>query len=89
MQGKVASEADVSTQRPGLDALRRLLGSEPAAGLSALDEAALERLVALLRDSRQRQRQQLHAALERALAYVPALARGPVRRILFPEGSEP
>lgn len=68
-----------------LAALERMLGREAPQGLSALDAAAIEQLMALLRHSQQRQQRQLEDALENALGYIPVLARGTVRRILFPE----
>lgn len=68
-----------------LAALAKTLGAPPPPGLAALDAAAVEQLTALLRHSRQRQQQQLQRALEGALGYIPVLARGTVRRILFPE----
>lgn len=70
---------------PAWDALARLLGADPPPALRALDEADLEALSQLLHESRTRQQRQLQRALEDALGYVPALARGTVRRILFPE----
>lgn len=67
------------------EALTGVLAGEPPASLRTLDDDALQQLSTLLRDSRQRQQRQLERALEDALGYVPALARGTVRRILFPE----
>lgn len=68
----------------GADRLRRLLGAELPKGLEALDADETQALYTLIADARQRQRDQLHQALEAALRHVPALARGTVRRILFP-----
>lgn len=75
----------MTQERTALAALARVLGQEPPPGISALDDAAIEQVVALLRHSQQRQQRQLQDALENALGYIPVLARGTVRRILFPE----
>lgn len=75
----------MTEREAALDKLARALGAEPPEGLGVLDAAALEQVVELLRHSRQRQQQQLQQALEDALGYIPVLARGTVRRILFPE----
>ncbi|WP_420464609.1 hypothetical protein [Panacagrimonas sp.] len=64
------------------DALRRELGSPPPAAFGALPDAVCKRLAEALRDARLRQQQELDQALTRALEYVPALMRRPVRKIL-------
>ena len=69
----------------GRRALRQLLGAELPQGLDALDDAQLDALSIVMRNARQQQQAQLQHALEAALRHVPGLARGAVRRILFPE----
>lgn len=67
-------------------ALARVLDADPPEGLEILDAAALQELAELIGHARDRQQQQMRQALEDALSYVPAVARGTVRRILFPSG---
>lgn len=66
-----------------LAALRAELGTPPPPGLSALSTAELEVLTVGLRDAKERSAGALEGAAERALHLVPALLRGPVRRVLF------
>jgi len=64
------------------EALTARLGTEPPAGLRKLTGAQLTDLTTAVSDARRRQGQALAAAGERALAHVPRLLRGPVRRIV-------
>jgi hypothetical protein len=65
--------------------LRRALGTaQDLAFLAALDAAAQHRLGADIDAARERQRQLLDQAIEHGLRMVPALLRGPLKRILFP-----
>ena len=72
------------------DAVKKILGPElhgaAPPGFDGLDEAALRHLAASVRGARQAQKADLAQALEAALGHVPALLRGPVRRILLPGG---
>lgn len=63
--------------------LRAALRAEPPAGLATLDEEVLVTLAAAIREAEDHQRNELLAAGDRALRYVPALLRGPVRKALF------
>ncbi|MGC0416290.1 hypothetical protein [Embleya sp. AB8] len=67
-------------------AFRRLeiaLAAPPPGSFDTLSEADLEFLATSLAAGRERQSAGLDEAAENALRLVPALARGPVRRILF------
>jgi hypothetical protein len=68
--------------RAALQALTRELGSDLPEAFAVLDEGDVLALTAALRVARQQQKAQLDEALTRALEHVPALMRGPVRRIL-------
>lgn len=74
-----------SADDAGRGALRQLLGAELPDGLEALDDAQLQALSTLMHNARRQQQARLQQALEAALRHVPGLARGAVRRILFPE----
>ncbi|MET9297023.1 hypothetical protein [Streptomyces sp. NPDC003077] len=63
--------------------LGRELGVPPPPGFTALAPADLDFLTDALHRERERRASGLGAAAEKALKLVPALARGPVRRILF------
>ncbi|PKV85216.1 hypothetical protein [Streptomyces sp. TLI_146] len=68
------------------EALSRLgteLGSAPPQALASLTDDQLALLAAALREERAARAAGLGEAAEEALKLVPALARGPVRRILF------
>ncbi|MEI5100005.1 hypothetical protein RB200_17390 [Streptomyces sp. PmtG] len=71
----------MSTQ--ALEQLRTELGAEPPSSVGALAPERIERLATALGRERERRAQGLNQAAEDALQLVPALARGPVRRILF------
>ena len=70
----------------GWQQLTDVLGDNPPQGLEELDSDQLTQLAKLIMDARQQQQARLKQSLERALRHVPALARGTVRRVLFPEG---
>jgi hypothetical protein len=72
--------------KTGQDAQPPLPGLDWPPGFEALDEDERKRLAALIHEAHARERESLRRALERALQYLPALLRLPVRRILFPEG---
>lgn len=63
-------------------ALQRELGSAPPPAFDALPAGTLEHLATALSAARLRQQAELDQALTRALEYVPALMRRPVRKIL-------
>ncbi|MFC0848877.1 hypothetical protein ACFH04_34965 [Streptomyces noboritoensis] len=68
------------------EALSRLgteLGAPPPEALASLTEDQLALLASALREERASRAAGLGEAAEEALKLVPALARGPVRRILF------
>lgn len=62
------------------------LGGEVPPGFDSLDEAALRRLADAVREARRLQKADIAAALAAALGHVPALLRGPLRKILLPGG---
>lgn len=70
---------------PLLDALRAELGEEERGlnFLSALPAAAQARLAQDLHAARVRQRDALNAAINNGMRMVPALLRGPLKKILF------
>ncbi|ULQ46083.1 hypothetical protein JN531_013360 [Flagellatimonas centrodinii] len=70
----------------GWQDLTSVLRDTPPEALYDLDGDQLRQLAALIKTARQQQQTQLKQALERALRHVPGLARGTVRRMLFPEG---
>ncbi|MDG4861798.1 hypothetical protein P8605_27025 [Streptomyces sp. T-3] len=59
------------------------LGAEPPASFGRLEPGQLQLLAQVLHAERESQASGLNEAAEEALKLVPALARGPVRRILF------
>ncbi|WP_424214257.1 hypothetical protein ACN20G_20510 [Streptomyces sp. BI20] len=62
---------------------KELGGAVPPGGFRELTDAELARLADALRRDREQRAEGLTEAAEKALALVPALARGPVRKILF------
>jgi hypothetical protein len=73
----------VAAKKEAMAQLRAALRGDPPAGLEALDEQILVTLAAAIREAEEQQRSELVAAGDRALRYVPALLRGPVRKALF------
>ena len=65
-----------------MDALRDALQDEPPPGCAALDEGDLADLAEAIEAARQRQRAELHAAIDTAYGHVPRLLRGPLRKVL-------
>mgnify|MGYP006145060247 CR=1 FL=1 len=65
-------------------ALLAELGGGPLPGAERLESAELQALTTALRAARKRQQALLAGALEGALAHIPLLLRGPVRKILLP-----
>lgn len=65
-----------------LDDLRALLGTAPA-GLAGLSNDDQQKLLDTLRLARVAQHADHAAAFEKALAHIPAVLRGPVRRIIY------
>jgi hypothetical protein len=69
--------------RDGANALRDVLGADPPAGLvSCLKDAEVAELTETIKDARRRQSQALAAAGDRALGSLPAIVRGPVKRVV-------
>ncbi|MFI6683527.1 hypothetical protein [Streptomyces sp. NPDC050485] len=66
-----------------LSQLSTELGAAPPDGFAKLTESQLALLADALRTEREARAAGLEEAAEAALTLVPALARGPVRRILF------
>jgi hypothetical protein len=67
----------------GVRALEAELGAPPPAGLAeAVADGDLRRLAAAIAARRREQREQLAESGEAALRHVPALVRGPVKRIV-------
>ncbi|MFJ8307629.1 MULTISPECIES: hypothetical protein [unclassified Streptomyces] len=66
-----------------LSQLSTELGAAPPAGFAELTEGQLALLCGALRAEREARAAGLEEAAEEALGLVPAIARGPVRRILF------
>ena len=62
--------------------LARELGAVPPASVGRLAEGDQERLLEYFRAALEHQRQALRDAREEGLSHIPALLRGPVRRIL-------
>jgi hypothetical protein len=71
-------------QRKELRTLIEALGGGVLPSLEALDARELDTLTAAVREARRTQQRQLTQAMEAALGHLPALLRGPVRRILLP-----
>ncbi|MEV7419793.1 hypothetical protein [Streptomyces sp. NPDC089919] len=67
----------------GFELLVRGLKGEPPGSFAGLGDGELGRLAAALEGERRRRAAGLGEAAEEALKLVPALARGPVRKILF------
>ncbi|MEU6846256.1 hypothetical protein ABZ930_30705 [Streptomyces sp. NPDC046716] len=66
-----------------LGELEEELGARPPAGFADLATGQLTVLSDALRREHERRAAGLNEAAERALTVVPAVARGPVRKILF------
>jgi hypothetical protein len=65
----------------GLGALERQLQTRAPEGVRALPDAELHALAEAIAAARRRQAAELEAAGDKALALVPRLLRGPVRRL--------
>lgn len=63
--------------------LAALLGTEPPAGVSALDSDARAALADLLADARLRQAAALEAAFTETVRHVPLPVRGLARKVLL------
>ena len=63
-------------------ALAKELGGKTPPPLDALSPAEIDALAELLRRARRNQQEQLSRAFEAALSHIPALLRGPIRKIL-------
>ena len=72
----------MAQQRPRT--LSEELGDAALPGLDTLSAPEQQALAEAVRNARRRQQAQLAQAFEAALAHVPALLRGPVRKILLP-----
>lgn len=68
--------------RADIEILARELGTDLPEAFDALSKSELAALTAAMRAARSRQKNQLDGALSKALEHVPALMRGPIRRIL-------
>ena len=64
--------------------LAEIVGDSVLPALDTMGEAELGALADAVRNARRHQRAQLERALTEALGHLPALLRGPVRKILFP-----
>ena len=62
--------------------LTRQLRESPSPAVAALADEHLSHLAGALRAARQRQAEELTAASEQALAHIPRLLRGPVKKIV-------
>jgi hypothetical protein len=65
-----------------VEELERQLEGQVPQGLSVLATEELTALAEIIGEARKRQSEALHSAADRALDKVPALLRGPVRRLL-------
>ena len=65
--------------------LQNELGGRDTTYLAKLSDGQAEHLLTDLRAAKQQERNDLQAAIEQALGFVPALLRGPVKRALFPK----
>jgi hypothetical protein len=67
--------------KQGLSELRQQLGGDVPAGLAKLTDAECSDLAQAIRAARHRQAEVLNGAGDRALAKVPRLLRGPLRKL--------
>lgn len=65
-------------------ALRKELSGKPLPDLSPLAAEDLKALTEAVRRARRNQQAALQRAFEAALGHIPALLRGPVKKILLP-----
>lgn len=68
---------------PQAKRLAEALGTSPPPGLEPLTESECGTLAAAFTTAKTQQRKALEAATEAALAHVPMLLRGAVRKVLF------
>jgi hypothetical protein len=66
-----------------LEELARELGAPPPPEFERLDDDELRQLRELLAATREHQSEALLAAIDSGLGFVPRLARGAVKRVLF------
>ena len=66
-----------------LSELNRELHCSAPQDFSRLEEAEVQLLTDCLRSTKKRQHSQLRQSMEAALSHIPALLRGPVKRILL------
>ena len=65
----------------GAQGLRDELGVDPPPGIASLPSARRDDLADAVRAARRRQAMELAAAGEKALALIPRVLRGPIRRM--------
>ncbi|MFF1690086.1 MULTISPECIES: hypothetical protein [unclassified Streptomyces] len=82
-RAQLSTEPSAETSTEPSAELAAELGSQPPDSFRELTEAQTQLLAAALRREREGRAAGLGDAAEEALKLVPALARGPVRRILF------
>ena len=63
------------------EALRKELGGVLPPSIEGLDRPSGDRLALTLRGAKQRQQAHIETALQAALSHLPALLRGPVRKL--------
>lgn len=62
-------------------ALREQLGGVLPPSVEALDSPSRDRLAQVLKAAKQRQQAHIETSLQAALSHLPALLRGPVRKL--------
>lgn len=67
----------------GVSVLADELGGQVPDGLQALTDAQLRSFAEAVREAKQRQSEELEAAIGQSLEIVPRVCRRPVRKILF------
>jgi hypothetical protein len=82
MAGTLRSAAGIFIDRM-IDELAKELGDTPPPSFAALGPRELETLTRVLATAREQQLSDLEAASDNALAIVPRLLRGAVKKVLF------